>query len=694
MLRDRILLLILVLAGVLRCIGLPGDLPYVFHFDEPTLINSAVWLVSEDRLNPRFFHYPSGMIYLLALCFRLVTWIGQWTGRFPSSADATAWLRSHTYPQPSDGDVLYFYPTIGVPELYLIGRGLSALASVLTTVLVYRLARELTRSIGLARLAALAWAISALALENAGLATTDSLATALLALALLAIVRVDRERPRSWVWAGALCGLAAGVKYNAGLVLLGLLWQGWEARRARGTARNLVLGGLAAVTAFLITTPYAVLDHARFQRHLAHEFRRVSQVTELFEGERAVEAHPIQKIGSTLFAHLGPIGILCAGIGLVIALRGGIPGRRALAIVVLGCLLPQLRWWSFYPRYLLPLWPALLVLVLLGADALSRRLRTPAQSLGLDTLARSRGESIALAVLCALAFLPSLVRDVQAVPARTIGDPRIEMTRWIDEQVPAGETVAIEPRGAFPRRDAGLETIDFLGRRSPDEWIARGVRWLGASARERAIRGKAGFESVEQNLASIRASSTVEWSRDEYTIYRLNDAPAWFSAVSESRATSNWTAARGLLEPIAAPDLRSLYAWRVLAEARANTGDTLAALAAWQSAVRLDPSDYESVLGLANLLMARGTPSEAVALLEPLLRKGGENALVLHNLAIAHLYEVRAALRANDLPSARSAFERAAARAQRAAELSPDEARFRATVDQVARLGQKWRLGS
>ncbi|MDM7915778.1 MAG: hypothetical protein QUU85_11040, partial [Candidatus Eisenbacteria bacterium] len=135
--RDRVLWLVLAAAAALRFWRIGGDLPYVLHYDEPTLVDNAVWMIQGRTLDPHFLNYPTGLIYLLALLYGIVLLGGVAFGRFDGIAGGIAWLSAGTYPRPAEGGVLYFYPTIGVPALYLIGRGVSALAGVATVALVY-----------------------------------------------------------------------------------------------------------------------------------------------------------------------------------------------------------------------------------------------------------------------------------------------------------------------------------------------------------------------------------------------------------------------------------------------------------------------------------------------------------------------------------------------------------------------------
>jgi hypothetical protein len=57
---------LLLLALVLRLVGLTADLPYMHHPDEPVNLRVLDAMVSHGDANPHFFNYPSLFFYLHA----------------------------------------------------------------------------------------------------------------------------------------------------------------------------------------------------------------------------------------------------------------------------------------------------------------------------------------------------------------------------------------------------------------------------------------------------------------------------------------------------------------------------------------------------------------------------------------------------------------------------------------------------
>ena len=680
---DRVLWAITLLGAALRFLNLAGDLPCVLHYDEPTLIDNAVWMWTNHTANPLFFNYPTGLIYLLAGLFGLVLAGGMAIGRFASWDAALAWLSTGTYPRPPQGGVLYFYPTWGVPALYLIARSVSAIAGTATIPLVYAVARRADCSVGVARLAAFAVAVSSLAVEHSHLATTDAAATCLATVALLLILRAEKAGTRAWIAAGAMAGLAAGFKYNLGLVagLLALLAV-WRARGGdKSVWGKLGLAALSAVAAFLLTTPFALIDPARFGRDLAYELHRVTSVTEMFTGAREVEASTAAKLLDIFWSHLGLGGIAATLLGLWLTLRSRRFAPTAVAMWVLLCLLPMLRWQSLYARYLLGLWPALLLLATIGVWETARYLsrRKPA------------AEPLLIGALALAAFLPSEIRLVQRETTRARPDPRVELSSWINEHIPEGTQLVAERSGPFPDPErTPVEVVDFLGRSTPAQYLDRGLSYLIETGRVRLIEGKAPFREVLQNEEAIRAASDVLWSKQRYAVYKLRGQPEWFEPVTRAIAESRFEDARRSLSAAIEQDRWNRLAWQLLGETEVARGDTLTAMAALMRAAAIDSLQLEVALLLSKLHIARGEYDEAIHRLELADRTTKEDATTLNNFAVAYLSRARVRLRAGDRPGAESDWTRALGFADRYRESGKGDPRFNALRDQVVRQGARW----
>ena len=245
------------LAGLgLRLWGVRQGLPYPYNTDEAQhFVPHAVEMFRKSTLNPHYFANPPAFTYLLHFLFRL--WYG-------SPEGAVRALELH-------------------PEgVYTLARVAVALLGTGSLWLLYATgARLFGRAVGL--LAAAIEAVAFLPVFYAHLALNDVPTLFPLTLSLLGSAGVLRKgRRRDYLLAGVGLGLACASKYTAGIVLLPLLAAATarylnveaDARAyivGRRAAIGLLLAGLAALLAFLVANPYAVLDYGDFHAELVHQ---------------------------------------------------------------------------------------------------------------------------------------------------------------------------------------------------------------------------------------------------------------------------------------------------------------------------------------------------------------------------------------------------------------------------------------
>jgi hypothetical protein len=410
----------------------------------------------------------------------------------------------------------------------------------------------------------------------------------------------------------------------------------------------------------------------------------VATVTAAFRGAESIDASAIEKVGEIIWHHLGILGIITATWGLIAALlRRRFAGAAVVLWVIVG-LVPLLGWKTLYARYLLSFWPAILLLVAWGITDLAGRL-------GSERLPQLRFGRIFLVLLTAFVLTAPTLRLIQRESRRHRPDPRITMTEWIESNVAEGERLILERGGAFPQSNRySLEYVDFLGRSSPDDYRARGVRYLFGSGQERRIEGKEPFAEVLQNLASIRGHAELLWSEPPYSIYRLRGAFSWENQVREAMAAGDVATARFRLESAVIAGDASPYAWKLLGELRTATGDTLLAIEAYFESGRLDSIDVEVPLAVSNLRLAQKRWDDAIEHLLNAKELSARDPLILHNLAVAYLSRAQHRFREGGRDSARADWETAAAYARSTATVAAGDEELLEIVAQVERMGQRW----
>jgi hypothetical protein len=354
------------LAVLVRVAGISWGLPnaerwYSYHPDESlNQIVGAVFRLIQGDPNPGFFNYPSLAIYATWFIYQLLSLIGLSTN-VPAP-----------FPWPEARDVIF------------AGRIFSVLCGAGTAVLVFQIAWRLKMRGG----AACAGILLALApghVQHSHFATVDVPATFFVALCVYLTLRA--KNTRGLIWAAIVAGLAAGTKYNAGLVLIAPLAMLWIGRNGNAFvdetkplfSQNIVnsLGFLLAFTlAFVISTPYSILDFPSFWGNPAQQ---AGLSYELLVHPREGSGEIFQGTGNGWIYHLTFNLPFVLTWPLVIAAMWGIwsstkDGRKwwpiwafvGLYFFSLG--FSQVR----FMRYLLPLVPFLCVFAAVGISRLTK----------------------------------------------------------------------------------------------------------------------------------------------------------------------------------------------------------------------------------------------------------------------------------------------------------------------------------
>ncbi len=298
------LALALAVGAGLRLVGVGYGLPYALLNPDETSIVPRAWRIAHGHgLDPRWYEYPSGLMYLLA-----------------------------------PGQALVAHASYGVARGFAVALGLAGVAA------AWWLGRR-AYGAGAAVVAAAAVAVATTHVAYSRMAVTDVPMTLAVtcALALMLAERLE--------WAGLAVGLAAALKYPGAVALLPLAVAGW------GRWRRLARAAALAALAFVAATPF-VLVHAGAAWEDASRVNRLARAGWLgFEHDPPTPLAYLDR----LWEAVGPllaIGLL----GLAIALVRRTRTDLVLAVSLLAfwaMLLPQR---AHFDRYVLPLVPVLGVL--------------------------------------------------------------------------------------------------------------------------------------------------------------------------------------------------------------------------------------------------------------------------------------------------------------------------------------------
>jgi hypothetical protein len=415
--RDRLrwapaVAVLLIASFLIRIWGAKQGLPYSYNADENAhFVPKAIGLFGHG-LNPDYFVNPPAFTYLLHGVFAV--WFG---GRSGVSSSFAA--------DPTD--------------VFLVARVVSAACGTLAVWLLYLAGARLFADRRVGFLAAALLGVGFLPVFYSHLALNDVPTLAPICLSLYGTAGIVRRgRLVDFVVAGAGLGLACSMKYTGGIALLPLLAAagGWLFGRTRLSASTVIGGllvaGLCAAVAFLVTNPYALLDHTAFTDGLNHQ---TSVADDALGKLGLTEDNGLVYYLWTLTWGLGWIPAVAAAAGVVIVARDS---WRIAAVLVPAPVLFLLFMGTqerFFGRWLLPVFPMICLLaayaVLRVAVVLGRRRPVLAPTLIV----------VAAAALCGQGLIASLhIGQVLSRP-----DTRNMTRAWFVAHVPPKTKVVVEP---------------------------------------------------------------------------------------------------------------------------------------------------------------------------------------------------------------------------------------------------------
>ncbi len=461
---------ILVVAALLRGLGLRWGDPYVYHPDEWMIARHAMTMVATSDWNPHTFVYPSVVLELHAGLVALLH-----GARPVTLAVGQPWLY--------EGEFL--------PQQFryiLAGRMLVSLMGIGTILVVFETGRRLVGVAGGLAAAAILGVLP-LAVENAHYLTTDVPVALLCAGCLLATVIAARsDRLRWWILAGLLAGLAGSTKWN-GLLVVGVPLLALVATRLgdRPTLASvvqrdvvvpfvLILG--AAVVGLVGATPGIVLASSEVVAWL-------DVVADLyrFPDPRQTEGSLGFNLGA-IVTGFGPVLAFCVAGMAIAARRSWTDPRMRAAIAIPAFILVYLVAVSIparhYERNLLPILPYLAI----AGGIATATLIDWAGNRPLGTRARPRLATAVVAIALVACLVVPASASVGITNAMRGPETRLIARTWMLEHVPMGTTIAREVyTPQFSYREFRVRGSYFLHQHTLEDYRTLGVRYLIASGR-------------------------------------------------------------------------------------------------------------------------------------------------------------------------------------------------------------------
>ncbi len=400
------LAIVFIIALAFRVYGLAWSLPndahkYSYHPDELLLVASALGMVSLFTLNPKFYNYGTFYIYLIGI------------------AAVFAVNFAH-----SDQNALWF--------TYLGARVFSAAFGSLTILAVFQAAKQYSKSEA-AIISAFLLSITPLHIIHSHFATVDATATFFSTVAIVfGIAAANNCDIKNGFLAGLFAGLAAGTKYNAGMVFISAITGVCLGSTKNSFIKRVTSCIFGAAVGFFIGTPGAFIWTQDFLKGLRYELAHSAAG----HGFVFVNTGPgwLWHIRSSLFYGLGPPLLLFVVLGLIYSVVGAFQGKKE-SIVLLSGLIPYYFLASIsevrFARYLLPVIP---LMVILAADGLSRTYHLLANN--------KKIAGNAWAALCFASALFTFLYAVDLTKLFTGDDPRDQAYRWMQKNIPYSSSIA------------------------------------------------------------------------------------------------------------------------------------------------------------------------------------------------------------------------------------------------------------
>lgn len=408
--------IILAVGAILRFGGLFWGLPFHFHPDEWNMAAAISRLSWETRLDPQFYAYGQGPLYLAYFSARTYN-------LFP-------WIR---------------LSQIDVPEAIFFLRFWSALASLGTVFFVYKIAQRITRS---PLLAAFLAVFTPGLIQSAHFGTTESWLTFCFFGIIFFCLKILNGETGGYWWTSLFLGIALGAKITAIVFFAPIAWAtkiAFIKSRHLDQRLKAVFAALIALAGGLLlgflTSPYLILKSQESLRILNYEAKIAAGQIPIFYTRQFIKTVPIVFQLKNVFPYtLGWPIFLLGGMGLTLitfsTIRGIVTKKTRpvtnyhLLIIAsfLAYFLPQAFLFCKWTRFMTPIFPFFALFATFFLDMTHSLLKS------------KRAAKAFIRSIVILAAVPGII--FSSIYFRP--DIRFQASRWIYQNIPPGSQVLSE----------------------------------------------------------------------------------------------------------------------------------------------------------------------------------------------------------------------------------------------------------
>ncbi len=408
-----ILYLILLVAFLVRYIGLDWYLPYTYELDEYYTINRSLGFLKYGSIDPGSFMWPSLYFYIQAIGYGLYYFWRLSTGSVGSLGELTQ------------------------TEIFMVGRFTTVLYGLGTVILVYYIAQRMySRKVGL--LSSLFLAFTLLHVKYSRLIRPDVPMTFFITLSFLCIYLIyERGKTRDYLLATIFAGLSIATKYTGALLIVPIflahLFRGLKEKKTLFRiflSRRVLLILVFSAVGFFIAFPYGLLRFSSLIDTVEMWLRGLNKVTANNQGEISSWVYY-----ATRALHHGmgqPLWVF----SLAAIVYAGLRHRRKDILLISFPLAYYLIMGSFsrhFDRYILPVVP---FLVIAGAVFLVKIASILSRS-------ERRQNFVVVGLALAIILFPG-IRVVRYVHLMTQQGTGLQAKEWVEMNIPQGKKILYE----------------------------------------------------------------------------------------------------------------------------------------------------------------------------------------------------------------------------------------------------------
>jgi 4-amino-4-deoxy-L-arabinose transferase-like glycosyltransferase len=409
------LLAILAIAAVVRYWGIDFGLPHTQCKPDEEFITNIIFSPSRS-FHPGAFNYPSFYKYFLLVFYTFYFLLGMITGKYTSMIDCFT--------------DYYINPT----DFYLINRYLVAFLGTFTVFIVYRISRDLFNK-KTAIISSLFLSLAYLHVRDSHFGCVDVPQTFFIMCAVLFTVRSYNEKTsKNYVLAGIFAGLATSTKYAGILSIAPMLAVhlfnilDLEGKKCKlFFNRPLLFFIVAFVGAFLLGTPFCLIDWSNFVSDFMFEMRHLAKGHYITLG-----IGWWYHLSFSLFYGLGWPLLMVSIAGIMILIKTNLKKAILLFSFPLIYYFSAGKGYTVFLRYMIPVIPFLCISAAIFTIYISEKLPGHFRPGIKDSLVFSLG---------LLILYPSICNAIHFNRLMAKKDNRLIATEWIYENLPAGSSV-------------------------------------------------------------------------------------------------------------------------------------------------------------------------------------------------------------------------------------------------------------